>query len=942
MTIPTVVQTSVGNTLRLGQQLGKGGEGAVFGIIDNADLAAKIYWPGKAAERHEKIRAMIAAGWHKSSPFIAFPADTLFAPKGEFVGFLMRKVGRHKPVHQLYSPASRKTEFVEAGFPFLVQAALNIARAIVKAHSTGCVIGDVNHSGILVSNEATTTLIDSDSFQITTPARTFLCQVGVPEFTPPELQGKRFDRIKRTPNHDAFGLAVLIFQLLFMGRHPFLGRFTGTGEMPPQRAIVEFRFAYSQHTTTTKMEPPPNAPLLNDFPEYISNAFEKSFGREGVNGSRPTAAEWVSLLERLRSELTICASNRAHHYYKGAPNCPWCRMELAVPGFVAFGSLQQINVIPTTVDLSHLIALISGIRDPGSTPDIKSIIVPINIKPSPSVAVARGRKWKQYGLGAGCAVAGLGLMIAGVPPLIGILVVGAGLGLAIRAAQEGNGLRMSRRNAEAAWNSARNTWDRQTSNGRFLEIKAEVTSQVNKLKSLPDEEKKRIQQLEHKKRDAQLARFLDKHHIAKAKISKISSTRKIALASYGIETAADIVRHRIEAIHGFGPTLAANLIAWRQTIERRFVYDPREPLNPTDVHAIRSDISRLRTDLEGRIRKSVATMQHVANETVEQRRRLTANVNASFQALKQAELDEEAFAKPISIDTAAAKKVAAVGIGIAMVAYIGLQVAKSPPRISRPFSPPVATRSTTTQQTPAPTVQPSPTPDPPVPRKGPEDANVPKEKGPTDTPPIPSPTENQTPTVPPPLDINPTPAPTPEPPVPADHPPQSALLDLAKANDARRVQQRLIELGYLEGLADGIWGPRSRRALQEFRAATGSGESESWDEQIHRKLFANSNVPSSATSRTFVGAWGANANQCRQIQRGLPGLTINERRAVAFGAVCEFNSIRREDANAWRVLATCSQGSDRWNADIRLSLSGNTLTWASERGTVTYQRCSGA
>jgi hypothetical protein len=38
-------------------------------------------------------------------------------------------------------------------------------------------------------------------------------------------------------------------------------------------------------------------------------------------------------------------------------------------------------------------------------------------------------------------------------------------------------------------------------------------------------------------------------------------------------------------------------------------------------------------------------------------------------------------------------------------------------------------------------------------------------------------------------------------------------LDLAKVPDAKRVQQRLIELGCLSGVADGAWGSNSRHAI---------------------------------------------------------------------------------------------------------------------------------
>src|SRR5262249_2822550 len=151
----------------------------------------------------------------------------------------------------------------------------------------------------------------------------YLCHVAVPEFTPPELQGTRLDQTKRTTNHDAFGLAVLVFQLLFMRRHPFAGRYSGKGEMPLQRAIAEFRFAYSSLSSDPHMAPPPGAPLLSDFPTYSSDAFERSFSRAGARGQRPPAAEWVSVLEKLKAELVVCAANRAHHHVR-AKLCPWC------------------------------------------------------------------------------------------------------------------------------------------------------------------------------------------------------------------------------------------------------------------------------------------------------------------------------------------------------------------------------------------------------------------------------------------------------------------------------------------------------------------------------------------------------------------------------------------------------------------------------------------
>ena len=225
-------------------RLGGGGEGTIYSVEGDSTIALKIYHPNLAEERKAKIEAMCSA--HLSAgKSIVFPTEPLFDATGVFVGFRMPRVGGQKPVHEVYLPTSRKTNFPSATFPFLLRVAGNIARAMAFAHSADCIVGDINHSGVLVSSDATVTLIDANSFQISRNGKTYFCEVGVPEFTPPELQGVKLNTVIRTENHDGFGLAVVIFCLLFMGRHPFCGKFLGTGNPPDvAEAISNYRFAY--------------------------------------------------------------------------------------------------------------------------------------------------------------------------------------------------------------------------------------------------------------------------------------------------------------------------------------------------------------------------------------------------------------------------------------------------------------------------------------------------------------------------------------------------------------------------------------------------------------------------------------------------------------------------------------------------------------------------
>jgi peptidoglycan hydrolase-like protein with peptidoglycan-binding domain len=164
------------------------------------------------------------------------------------------------------------------------------------------------------------------------------------------------------------------------------------------------------------------------------------------------------------------------------------------------------------------------------------------------------------------------------------------------------------------------------------------------------------------------------------------------------------------------------------------------------------------------------------------------------------------------------------------------------------------------------------------------------------------------------------------------------LLDLGRVEDAKRVQRRLTDLGFLFATANGTWGPRSRQALRDFRGAQGLGNSDTWDEKAQQNLFSAAAARAPATG-TFVGGWGINVDQCQQAPDNRSPLRIDTRRAEAFGATCQFNSTQRESANEWRVRASCADEHDRWNANIRLTLAGSRLTWTSERGTVTYLRC---
>ena len=927
---PSTVQSSLGRTYHLAKEIGKGGEGAVYETKEKSDIALKLYWPAKAQSRRDKIAAMASAQWFKTNSFVAFPIEALFAPNGTFVGFVMKRIGGCKPIHILYTPATRKAEFAQATYKFLVRAAGNIARAVASVHTCGCVIGDINHSGFLVASNATSVVIDSDSFQVVAANNKYLCQVGTPEYTPPELQGARFDRVVRTPNHDNFGLAVLMFQTLFMGKHPYSGRYQGSGDMPLERAIGEFRFAYSSQSETTKMEPPPGAPLLTDFPSYIGQAFESAFGRSGQS-KRTSATEWVSLLDGLEKSLVECSADSSHQHVQGKP-CPWCRMERNSPGFIAFNSNRMGTALPIQVDVSQFAAIINTIRDPGSIPDIQTaIVVGTNASPAaPTAALLATLRTRAYiGIGASGAGAVL-IFFGGLATLPGLAILGLGLGANVVIPKELKSLRQARSQADATWQSIQDAWIKQPGNKAFLQTKAELNELIRSLTDLPNEERRQLQILEHKKRDAQLRRYFDRFLIASAKIKKIGSGRKAVLASFGVQTAADVDRQKIAAIQGFGPALIGELMAWRQGVANKFVFNASEPVNQNDLFTLKARIANWKKELDNKIRALTATLQQSSSASLNHRAKLSNLANQAFAAQKQAEANEQVATGPLH------KASKFISICCAALAAIGLMKGESPLNWSSSLNNPVIVTRVPDASVADPQVVP-PMNKYVLPVTGGQ-ARV------TIAPPINS---NSLPP------SSPNIAPLPQAPAPLPPAQDIAGLPIAPSEisttnnvvqrqltemaGATQVQQRLIELGYLSAGANGKWGPMSKRALIDFKQQAGLDKSDTWDSETEHALFSNS-APHAMGTLLFVGGWSPEQGQCGEAGEP-PPLRITSDRAETDGGVCEFNSVQPDGNRAWRIVANCSAGGNSHTAHIRFTVSGSVLQWTSEQPATLYYRC---
>ena len=67
---------------------------------------------------------------------------------------------------------------------------------------------------------------------------------------------------------------------------------------------------------------------------------------------------------------------------------------------------------------------------------------------------------------------------------------------------------------------------------------------------------------------------------------------------------------------------------------------------------------------------------------------------------------------------------------------------------------------------------------------------------------------------------------------------QGANKSNAPPGDIMAAQNRLIELGFLAGPSDGVWGTKSRMALRAFKIANALAADDKWDDLVSSRLFS--------------------------------------------------------------------------------------------------------
>lgn len=304
----------------LGELMGDGGEGEIYAVSNAPERAAKIYKPDRDdnAKKLPTMERMIPAfdGEITGHPHLAWPEQVIQDRKKNLpAGFTMPRVNTNRTmtIGQFFIPSVRRQKLQAMNLMLdgiqIQQTKWNIIKNLSKTvawvHEQGHLIGDINERNILVDPErGNVSIVDCDSFQIRdqTNRTIYRCRVGRPEYTAPELlrqMGSKcnirqcpggpdrhemgYPCVNRNQEHDKFGIAVVVFQLLMDGSHPYDCRID-EGHAPDastrQEKIKRGFYPYS------RSKPPfihinnrDNVRRYSRLPDSVKDLFERAFVR---------------------------------------------------------------------------------------------------------------------------------------------------------------------------------------------------------------------------------------------------------------------------------------------------------------------------------------------------------------------------------------------------------------------------------------------------------------------------------------------------------------------------------------------------------------------------------------------------------------------------------------------------------------------------------------
>lgn len=296
--------------LLLGAQVGgAGGEDTVYAVSRQPQTVAKIYHRDQLTEeRRKKLQYMTASS--PDIPGLCWPQAMLFNREGQWAGYLMPKAEAAELCRTVYKPGRNNRNITALGWSrkSLALIAANMAGIFARMHAKGILMGDVNPRNFLVAPDCGVFFVDCDSYQF----GEFPCPVRSDRYTPPEVlkevrrSGRENYNYLRTPDHERYSMAVVLFEILMLGKSPYESRSTDSDNVLD--AIAAGSFPYPFRTGEEGEEAYTNQAPVGRWREiwsHMTYQIKSGFHSTFTGKERLSTGEWERLLREYVRQIEL-------------------------------------------------------------------------------------------------------------------------------------------------------------------------------------------------------------------------------------------------------------------------------------------------------------------------------------------------------------------------------------------------------------------------------------------------------------------------------------------------------------------------------------------------------------------------------------------------------------------------------------------------------------
>ncbi|NHQ92431.1 energy transducer TonB [Janthinobacterium lividum] len=338
-------------SLVLGKLVKSGGAGSVYLLPGAPAQVAKLYHPhlDRAANRR-KLEAMLELSPElpdqlengKRYVQIAWPQSAVFDGQGGFAGFVMPllDMAQTAELEQIMQERQARAAGLPTGLGPKLTLAANLAAVLDALHQQQHYVVDLKPVNLRFYRDSLyIAMLDCDGFSIQGHAERFPAEQFTADYLAPEFQRKGMPAGTEMAQ-DRFALAVVIFQLLNFGIHPYSGRPNSAQvatDIPGRIRDGCYAYGLKRHKQLAPNVTSGHALMPPELRAMFDRAFSPS-----PKPQRPSAADWAQLLrgyaQRSGGKLVVCSTNPEHQHFAGL-GCAACARDKVI-GAAAQASVQ--------------------------------------------------------------------------------------------------------------------------------------------------------------------------------------------------------------------------------------------------------------------------------------------------------------------------------------------------------------------------------------------------------------------------------------------------------------------------------------------------------------------------------------------------------------------------------------------------------------------------